>query len=1356
MNLPRWEFWVDVGGTFTDCIAKGPDGSLRRHKLLSSGATKGRIAAGSMHDVIVDPLRRVDPPGFWTGWRFHLLADDGMPMDAAEVVDFDADEGQFTLRGLRSDPPENAAYELRCDLEAPVIAVRYLLGLSLAEPVAPVALRLGTTRGTNALLTRTGAKTALVTTRGFGDVLEIGYQARPRIFDLTVRKSPPLAAATIEIDERMTHDGEVLAAPQEVRVRQQLASLRELGIESLAIALLHADRHPRHELIVERVAHEFGFAQVSRSSAVAPLPKLVARADTTVVDAYLTPVLREYIERLQQQLPGSHIRLLTSAGGLVPGELFFGKDSILSGPAGGVVGFSRVARACGFERAIGFDMGGTSTDVSRFDGRFELEYETQKAGVRLVAPTLAIETVAAGGGSICRFDGVKLVVGPESAGADPGPACYGRGGPLTITDVNLYLGRIVAERFPFPLDRGASERRLRELARELGDENTPPLTSLLPGVEDELRQLAEGLLRIANANMAAAIRLVTVAKGADPRDYVLVAFGGAAPQHACAVARELGIRRVLVHPDAGLLSALGIGLADVVRHRSCGIEGALDDEGLTYTRAKLDEMERAAAAEVSEEGVPAGQISTVRSLDLRYRGVDASLTIAWPKGGDFATEFTREHRQRYGYIHEGRALEIVAARVEVIGRVTDELPRPSILTEFRDVWPRGPVDRRTLAPGDRIMGPAIITDDTATTVVDAGWRAEMLRNGEMLLTDGERLRNTKTSGDAELHAPCSMLSASSPDPVFLEIFNNLLASTADQMGVTLRNTASSVNVKERLDFSCAIFAADGRLIANAAHLPVHLGAMEETVKQVIAANQQMGPGDVFATNDPYAGGSHLPDITVVTPVHDTSARELLFFTANRAHHAEIGGMSPGSMPPLSQTLADEGVLIRNLKLIDAGESRFDELRAVLLAGTYPTRDVETNLADVAAQVAANRQGANDLLALVARYSWPIVREYMEHVQTAAERKVRAALGRLAQREYSFVDYLETRDGRSTPISVRITIHEPEVSGWHALARSEHAHATHQRSVASVSMGERRESMAPESSMPAATIDFTGTGPVIAGNLNANRAIVTAAVIYVLRLLIDEDIPLNHGVLRPIEIVLPTCLLNPIGCAMPSLASTCSREALTASGERGHVVASREHGTLLPPEELPAMAGGNVETSQRVVDVLLGALGIAAASQGTMNNLIFGDATFGYYETICGGSGATAVGPGASAVQVHMTNTRLTDPEVLERRYPVRLHEFSIRRGSGGAGRHRGGDGTIRRLEFLRPVELSLLSQRRGPHPPYGMAGGGPGALGRNTVLRADGSSEPLGGISHLSVLAGDIVVIETPGGGGFGASESKC
>jgi 5-oxoprolinase (ATP-hydrolysing) len=1267
----RWEFWIDVGGTFTDCLARTPDGSIRQHKLLSSGVTKGRVGTGSSSRFLFDAARTGDPTGYWTGWRLVVLDDAGNELDAADVVGFDATVGGLELSGLARAPKMDAAYELRCELDAPVIAIRYMLGLMLAQSVPTVLLRLGTTRGTNALITRTGARTALATTRGFGDVLEIGYQARPRLFDLTVRKPPVITSAVVEVDERVTHDGKVLQTPQESVVRQQLIAIRNSGIESLAICLLHADRHSDHERLVARIAADVGFRELSVSHEVAPLPKFVARADTTVVDAYLNPVLREYIGKLQASLSGSVIRVLTSAGGLVAGEQFRGKDSILSGPAGGVVGFSRVAQAAGFSRAIGFDMGGTSTDVSRFDGKYELEYETQKAGVRLVAPTLAIETVAAGGGSICRFDGVKLVVGPESAGADPGPACYGRGGPLTVTDVNLFLGRIVPERFPFPLDRDATGRRLREVAFEL---------SRSSGGELDIEAIAEGFLRIANANMASAIRTVTVAKGADPAEYVLVAFGGAAPQHACAVARELGVRQVLNHSQAGVLSALGIGLADVVRHRSYGVEQSLDAETLASVRRQLDSLEHETNAEIRAEGVD--DISRTRTLDLTYEGVDSVLSIDWPADDDFSTEFAAAHRQRYGYVHADRPLRIVAARVAVTGRVAHSLPtseqvatskattnkRTKMLIGGKHVEARV-FERSEFISGDRIDGPAIITEDVSTTVVDAGWTADVLSQGELLLTD---------RGEGE-SAP--LANRTTADPVMLEIFNNHLTGIAEQMGITLRNTATSVNVKERLDFSCAIFTADGRLVANAPHVPVHLGAMEETVRATIAANPDLQSGDCIATNDPYAGGSHLPDVTVISPIHDPLTGERRFFTANRAHHAEIGGISPGSMPPHSKNLAEEGVLLRNLKIVAAGESRFDQLRTALSTGSYPSRDVATNIADVTAQVAANQQGANDLTRLIERYGWPAVEQYMNFVQDAAERKVRLALSDLPAGAHQFTDYIETASGASEPICVRFSIHNPGDDF-------------------------------------AATIDFSGTGGVVAGNLNANRSIVTAAVIYTLRALVDEDIPLNHGVLRPIKITLPPCLLNP------------SRGAT--------------------PETTPAIVGGNVETSQRVVDVLLGALGVAAASQGTMNNILFGNQSFAYYETICGGSGATADGPGASAVQVHMTNTRITDPETMERRYPVRLREFSIRRGSGGSGKHRGGDGVVRRIEFLSPLTLSLLTQRRGAHPPYGMAGGEAGAIGQNRLQLADGTIAQLPGITQREVYPGDTLIIETPGGGGFG------
>ena len=1273
-----YHFWIDVGGTFTDCIARAPDGRLLRHKLLSSAVTKGAVGEGSDRQTVVDAARRHDPIDFWTSYTFRLLDGQGHTIAESTVETFDRDRGLLKLTGLLPvDPRPGQAYELVCDEEAPVVGIRYMLGVPLGEPLPEVVVRLGTTRGTNALITRCGARTALVTTRGFADVLRIGYQNRPKLFELAIHKPEPLFAEAIEVDQRTTSDGRVLVPLDPKPLVGQFRSLKERGIESLAVCLLNAYAFADHELQIAAAARAAGFEEISLSHRVAPLIKIVARGDTTVVDAYLNPVLRAYVQKLRNSLGDSRLQILTSAGGLVDAERFVGKDSILSGPAGGVVGFSHVAQAAGFDRAIGFDMGGTSTDVSRFDGRYELEYETEKAGVRVVAPMMAIETVAAGGGSICHFDGVKLAVGPQSAGADPGPACYGRGGPLAVTDLNFYLGKILLERFPFPLDHEAVERRLTALRNEV---------SQATGTRYTLHQLADGLLRVANANMAQAIRSISIAKGYDPRDYVLVCFGGAAAQHACAVARELSIRRVLNHPDAGILSAYGIGLADVVRHQAAGVYTPYSEEAVAALSDRFETLAADARQEILAEGVAAERIEVHRSLDLRYRGVDAYLTIPAPKQGTYADAYTTEHERLYGYRYEGRPLEVVAARVEVLGRAAADVvetmpaattpaePRHTVTTWFGAT----PHDtqvylREDLQPGHTLVGPAIVCEPNSTTVIDPGWSAEVLPRGELLLT------HTPENADhsSQHHEPgVTAAEITDPDPVMLEIFNNQFAGIAEQMGITLRNTSSSVNVKERLDFSCAIFTATGDLVVNAPHIPVHLGAMSETVRTVVAENPTIRPGDVFVTNDPYRGGAHLPDVTVVTPVHDLTSGRLLFFTASRAHHAEIGGIVPGSMPPFSTNLAEEGVLIGNFKLVDAGRSRVDELRALLLAGRYPTRSVDDNLADITAQAAANNYGVRDLGRLIERYTLPVVEAYMGHIQAAAERKMRMALARLADGRHRFTDHMD--DG--SPIAVTITID-----------------------------GDR------------ATFDFTGTGPVVSGNLNANRAIVSAAVMYCLRCLIDEDIPLNQGVLAPVRIVLPECMLNP---------------------------PRRER-----PEDCAAVVGGNVETSQRVVDVIFGALQVAAASQGTMNNVLFGDESFGYYETICGGAGATANSAGADAVHTHMTNTRLTDPEVLEQRFPVRVREFRIRRGSGGSGKHPGGDGAVRRLEFLRPLKVSILAQRRGPYPPFGLDGGQPGQLGHNVLLRHDGTTEELPGQTQFAAEAGDELIIETPGGGGFGTAD---
>jgi len=1289
-EFESWEFWIDVGGTFTDCLARAPDGSLRRQKLLSSGLVPGSICsltAGGFCDNADWQL----PDEFWQGSLLVVDPPGGEGRFETRVNHFSAQQGQFELADRLPDwVLAGTPYHLLPGLEAPLLAIRQVLGVLPDDPIPDCSVRLGTTRGTNALVTRSGAPTALVTTRGLGDILLIGNQDRPRIFDLEARKHSPLFSTVVEIEERLSAAGEVITPLDSKKARQQLALLHEQGIESLAICLLNAYASDQHEQQLGRIARQIGFQHVSLSSLVAPLIKIVSRGETTVVNAYLDPVLTSYIGRIQDGLSSSsRLRLLTSAGGLVSAPAFMGKDSILSGPAGGAVGCAGVAREAGFSRAIGLDMGGTSTDVSRFDGHFEYEYEVEKAGVRLVTPMMAIQTVAAGGGSLCQFDGVKLVVGPGSAGADPGPACYGRGGPLALTDINLLLGKIRPEKFPLPLDEQAALQQIEELVEQVkkgtGRDYQPP-------------ELADALVRIANASMAEAIRSVSVARGYDPREYVLVAFGGAAGQHACEVARQLGIRQILNHPDAGILSARGIGLAEIQRHAERGIYQpveSLDRKTLTGTRRQLEEQ---ASNQLLEEGIGAAEIHTVCSIDLRYVGMDAGMTITGPAGNEkedwleaYLAGFEKKHLAQYGYLHPDRPLEVVALRVEATGSLGQSLPtrladnpapaESGFLSPDEKVpvffngeqRESGLFERAELQGGDRLQGPAVILESLATTVIDPGWQARVLKGGELLLED--------TTPSAGVTVGLESGAVNRADPAALEIYNNRFAGIARQMGMTLQNTSVSVNVKERLDFSCALFTAAGELVVNAPHIPVHLGAMGETVRLLLADNPGLAEGDVLVTNDPYRGGSHLPDITVVTPVFSSPVdgpAELVFLLANRAHHAEIGGVTPGSMPPFSQSLAEEGVLIRNFALVRQGQWQGEQLRELLAAGPHPTRSIEDNMADLRAQVAANQQGQQDLLALIEQQGCPQVLFYMQAIQGAAEQKMRMALERLEDGEFPFEDHLD--DG--SRIAVKVTVQGDQ-----------------------------------------AVIDFQGSSEVVPGNLNANRAIVTAGVMYVLRCLIDEEIPLNEGVLAPIEIRLPVGMLNP------------------PSGEN--------------PADCPAVVGGNVETSQRIVDVLLGAFGLAAASQGTMNNLMFGDETFGYYETICGGAGATPGASGEHAVHTHMTNTRITDPEVLEQRYPVRLQEFSIRKGSGGEGMFSGGDGVVRRIEFLSALDVSILSQRRGEYPPYGCQGGQAAEVGRNELLRADGSHQLLGGAAIFSVLPGDILTIQTPGGGGWGGMRGQ-
>ncbi len=1263
-----WEFWIDVGGTFTDCIACSPDHQLIPSKVLSSAITKGRIERLADDSALVDSSRSDDPADFWIGYALRCLDGDGQPLFQSTVTTFDSNTGRL---GLEQPLPDTITpgtpYELVSPEEAPILAIRRVLALRLEDPIPAVDVRLGTTRGTNALLTREGARTVLLTTRGFADVPLIGNQDRPRLFDLVIEKPQPLFERVIEVDERIDADGNVLDSPDLQPVQAALAQAHDDGIESVAICLLHSFANSAHEEQLEQSAREAGFHEISRSSRLSPLIKIVSRTDTTLVDAYLNPILRQYVTRLRKSLGSSSLKIMTSAGGLVDADRFVGKDSILSGPAGGVIGFSRIAEQAGFKQSIGFDMGGTSTDVSRYDGNYELEFETTKAGVRIVSPMLAIETVAAGGGSICDFDGVKLAVGPASAGADPGPACYGRGGPLTVTDLNVHLGRILPDHFPFPLDTNAVTNRLDRLRDQIA---RSPM-----GQNYSRTELAEGFLQIAIANMVRAIRNISVARGYDPADYVLVTFGGAGGQHACAIARELGIRDILVHPYAGILSAYGMGLADVRRFAQRSVLQPLDARTLNDLETVFTELTATATEEVRAEGIAERQIETPRrSLEIRYQGVEAAIAVPCPDDGDYATAYHELHLQLYGYTHQGRELEVTAARVEVVGTTADP-PLETSTAVQRSPEPHSvrPVIfdssecqaavflRENLHPGDSFAGPAILCESTSTLVIEPGYSAEITERDEVLIR-----QDTSEQAVAEV--------STEADPVMLEIFNNLFASIAEQMGLTLQKTSFSTNVKERLDFSCAIFSATGDLVVNAPHIPVHLGAMSETVKRILADNPDMAPSDVFVTNDPYRGGSHLPDVTVVTPVHHADDGRLLFFTASRAHHAEIGGIVPGSMPPFSKNLGEEGALIRNFRLVDGGVSREDELRELLSSGTHPSRNVPENLADVSAQVAANNSGVVQLGRLVERYSLEVVAAYMGHIQRAACEKMRLALSAIPDGNYHRTDQLD--NGATICVSISIS-------------------------------GETAE------------VDFNGTSEVMDSNLNANLAIVTAACLYVFRCLINEDIPLNSGVLEPVTIHLPECLLNPPEQADPSHSA--------------------------------AVVGGNVETSQRVVDTLLGALGVAAASQGTMNNLTFGDETFGYYETICGGAGATPRAAGADAVHTHMTNTRLTDVEVIERRYPVRILEFSIRHGSGGHGQFPGGNGVVRRIQFLRELSVSILSERRGPTPPFGLDGGEPGAVGQNLLDPADGSAQKnLGGKVQLDILPGDILTILTPGGGAVG------
>ncbi|MGQ0774261.1 MAG: hydantoinase B/oxoprolinase family protein [Pseudonocardiales bacterium] len=1231
MDVGRWQFWVDRGGTFTDIVARASDGRLVTHKLMSENPARYRDAA--------------------------------------------------------------------------VAGIRALLGLAKDEPIPAgqiEAVRMGTTVATNALLERKGERTALVITKGFGDALAIGYQNRPRIFDRHIQLPEPLYERVIEVDERIAADGSVLRAPDLDRLAEELRRARGAGIIAVAVVCLHSHLHPAHEQAIGALAERLGFGQISLSSEVSPLMKLVPRGDTAVVDAYLSPVLRRYVSQVAEQLPGVRLMFMQSSGGLAEAGHFRGKDAILSGPAGGIVGMARMSALAGFDKVIGFDMGGTSTDVSHFAGEYERVFDTQVAGVRLRAPMLDIHTVAAGGGSILHFDGSRYRVGPDSAGADPGPACYRNDGPLTVTDANVMLGRIQPAHFPQmfgpngdqPLDDQIVAQRFTELAEQIreqtGDDRSP-------------QQVAEGYLQIAVANMAGAVKRISVQQGHDVRQYALTTFGGAGGQHACAVAAALGIDTVLVPPMAGVLSALGIGLADTTAMRTQSVEARLEPAIMERLHSVADSLAAAVRAELLEQDVPPERIRVGQRVHLRYDGTDAAVLVELADIGSMVAAFEANHRRTYSFLMD-RPLIVEAVSVEatglteqphlphradtdIAGSTTPAATTPAAATPDAatpdaatpdaatpdaatpDAATPDPMatvsmyaagkchdvplyQRAQLGSLDRVTGPAIIAEAGSTTVVDEGWRATMTPTGHLLI---ERIapRGPDRAG-------------TEADPVLLEIFNNQFMSIAEQMGAALRSTAQSINIKERLDFSCALFDSHGHLIANAPHIPVHLGSMGISVQEVISRRgRTMQPGDVYAINDPYHGGTHLPDVTVITPVFGSDG--ILFFVAARGHHAEIGGITPGSMPATSRNVHEEGVLFDNWLLAENGRFREGETRRLLTEAPYPSRDPETNLADLRAQVAANTKGVDEVGKLIDHFGLDVVEAYMRHVQDNAEEAVRRVIDTLDDGAYRY----ELDSG--AVICVRISVDR-----------------------------ERR----------GATIDFTGTSPQLDTNLNAPSSVASAAVLYVFRTLVGDDIPLNEGCLRPLQIVIP-------------------------------------EGCLLAPEYPAAVVAGNVETSQAVTGALYAALGIQAEGSGTMNNVTFGNQRHQYYETVGSGSGAGQGFNGASVVQTHMTNSRLTDPEVLEWRYPVLLESFAIRRGSGGAGRWRGGDGAVRRLRFRQAMTISTLSSHRRV-PPYGMAGGSPGALGHNRVHRAAGGVLELAGCASIDLQSGDLLELETPGGGGYG------
>ncbi len=1209
--MTQWKFYIDRGGTFTDVVAEAPDGALSSLKLLSESP--------NYDDAALEAIRRT------------LNVSAGVPLPTERIGE----------------------------------------------------VRMGTTVATNALLTRGGERTLLVTTKGLRDQLRIGTQHRPKLFALNIELPDMLYERVIEAEERVTAEGDVLASLDEAALAEALKTARADGINACAIVFMHGYRFPTHEQRAAKIAREAGFTQISTSHDTVPLMKFVSRGDTTVADAYLSPVLSRYADRISGALGDTRLFFMTSNGGLAAPQFFRGKDAILSGPAGGVVGMAETAREAGIAHTIGFDMGGTSTDVSRFDGTYERIYETEVAGVRLRASMMAIHTVAAGGGSILHYDGARFRVGPDSAGADPGPACYRRGGPLCVTDANVMVGKLSGAYFPHIFGPGADAPLDEDVVRE-------KFAALASKIGDTPEQVADGFIRIAVENMANAIKRISVAKGYDTREYALNCFGGAGGQHACLVADALGMMRIFIHPFSGVLSAYGMKLAALRSLRQRAVNASLDEKLMPRLQHMADELARETEADVLAQG--ADSASSIARLHIHYDGSDTTIAVELASREAMSREFAERHARLFGFGFEGKKLIVESVEVEALdspspprsgGAPSDSvgagggggskqtpssktrhhpltLPSPpkggegKIARFFsRGAWHDAALyDVNDLESGVRIEGPALLIEPHQTIVVEQGWRAEIHADRSLVLTRAAAAKAVTTkSTDA--------------DPVSLEVFANLFMAIAEEMGATLQNTASSVNIKERLDFSCAIFDADGGLVANAPHMPVHLGSMGDCVTAIMAKHPHMHQGDMFVTNAPYDGGTHLPDITVVAPVFVDGTP--LFYVAARGHHADIGGITPGSMPPFSKDISEEGVLFDGIQMVRAGH--FDEaaVRAVLDGSAYPARNPQQNIADLKAQGAACARGGEELKRACAQYGADIVTAYMRHVQDNAEESVRKVIGALNDGAFAM-----TMDG-GAQIRVAITVDRA--------ARS-------------------------------AKVNFTGTSPQALNNFNAPGSVTKAAVLYVFRCLVESDIPMNAGCLKPVDIIVPK-------------------------------------GSFLNPRLPGAVAAGNVETSQAVVDVLFGALGVLAASQGTMNNLTFGNDRHQYYETICGGAGAGRTFDGQSAVHTHMTNSRLTDPEILEARYPVLLEEFSIRKNSGGAGAHHGGDGVMRRIRFREAMSAAILSTRR-ETAPFGLEGGEDAQRGINTLIRANGEKKVLHGRDETDIEAGDSIEIATPGGGGFG------